>query len=160
MTHITSTLLHLSDDTIRRSLKGIGSLCCSHYEISKELCKSVIEDRYCSTWIYVTAHLVIFEVRHSLIIQKHIITEDTDTHHTKCIAKSPVAPIVARTITCISPSCCGFVGRVLPGAIASTKETDSCGIPYIQHPLLKGSKLLLSELITHKFCCLCKLITI
>ena len=92
--NVTSAFLHLSQFSVSTSFKV--ALLVSHHEIAQKLIEPVVQYGVSCTWVYEGAHLVVFKVRESLVVNKHIVAQHANAHHGQCVAQSPVAPVVAR----------------------------------------------------------------
>ena len=99
-------------------------------------------------------HLVILEVRHTLIVDIDIVAQYAYAHQSQHIAKPPIAPIMPR---CLPP-----LAAVLPCAVAPTEKADARRVPYVEHPSLELFEILglPSLVVAHELGRLSKLIAI
>ena len=129
---VASALVHLPEIAIGTCLKVAVDH--RHDEISQKLREAVVLDGHVGAVLAERATLVVFEVRHRLVINEHIVAEDANHRHTQRIAQSPVRPIVSR---CLPP-----LALILPCAVTATQEAQRLRIPHLQHPALEQFEVL------------------
>ena len=149
---VATALVHLSELSIGSGFQFRVGNC--HHKIAQELGESVVLDGIIGARVAECSHLIVFKIRHTLVVDEHIVAENANADDAERIAQSPVAPVVAGGLPPLA--------TVLPGSVAMAQESDGLGVPKVEHPSFElfeiGGRP--TFVVAHQLGCLRKLITI
>ena len=146
MTLVAAGFLHLTQIAERATFVGNQDW----HEITNKLIATVIHNLAQLAAVGLEgALMVVFVERHALVVHVDIITQDADGHHAQGIAKTPVRPVVARTLTQV------WIARVGPGVVTAAEKVNGWIVEHSDDPSAELVEILAAPtvVVAHQLCC-------
>ena len=146
MTLVAAGFLHLTQIAERTTFVGNQN----RHQVADKLIATIIHNLAQLAAVGLErALMVVFVERHTLVVHVDIITQDADGHHAQGIAKTPVRPVVARTLTHV------WIAPVGPGVVTAAEKVNGWIVEHSDDPLAELVEILTAPavVVAHQLGC-------